>query len=196
MHPPSALADGDPPSDVLLVQNAYFPYPPVSRALETAMNTALHSAAGAGLPLKVAVVGSRQDLGLVPDLFGHPQKYAQFLDREISYNHRQSLLVVMPAGFGVVGAGPPNALAGLKIDTQHGSEGLVRSAIIAVVSLVRATGRTIPTPSIGSHSSARGGPPTILFVLPPALLVLAALAALRRREPRRQEEPDASTKDS
>jgi len=193
VYPPSALADADPASDILLAQNAFYPYqPPVSHALEAAMETVLRAAARAGLPLKVAVVGSREDLGAVPDFFGHPQQYAQFLDKEISFNNRPPLLVVMPAGFGVVAAGPPNALAGLKVDTQHSSYGLVRSAILAVVSMVRATGRTIATPSIPPNSSA-GGSPSILFAIPVALLVLVGLAALRRRGSRRHEEADAST---
>jgi peptidoglycan-N-acetylglucosamine deacetylase len=193
VYPPSALADADPASDILLAQNAFYPYqPPVPHALEATMETVLRSAARAGLPLKVAVIGSREDLGAVPEFFGHPQQYAQFLDKEISYNNRPPLLVVMPAGFGVVAAGPPNALAGLKLDTQHSSYGLVRSAILAVVSMVRATGRTIATPSIPPNSSA-GGSPGILFAIPAALLVLVGLAALRRRGSRRQEEADAST---
>ena len=162
-----------------------------SHALEAATETVLRAAARAGLPLKVAVIGSREDLGAVPDFFGHPQQYAQFLDKEISYNNRPPLLVVMPAGFGIVAAGPPNALAGLKVDTRHSSYGLVRSAILAVVSLVRANGGTIATPSIPPNSSA-GGSPNILFAIPAALLVLVGLAALRRRGSRRQEEADAS----
>ena len=143
----SAQADADPASDVLLAQNAFYPYQlPNDPPLEAATNKILDSAARAGLPLKVAVIGSRLDLGAVPNLFGHPQQYAQFLDKEISYNNRPPLLVVMPAGFGVVAAGPPNALAGLKVDTQHGPYGLVRTAILAVALLVHSTGRRSPLP--------------------------------------------------
>jgi len=38
-------------------------------------------------------VGSATDLGGVPNLFGHPQAYATFLDSEISFNRPQPLLV-------------------------------------------------------------------------------------------------------
>jgi hypothetical protein len=182
VYPSSADADADPASDVLLAQNAFYPYKlPTDPALEAAMNKILESAARVGLPLKVAVIGSSLDLGAVPNLFGHPQQYAQFLDKEISYNDRPPLLVVMPAGFGVVAAGPPSALAKLKVDTQEGSYGLVRTAILAVVVLVHSRGRTIATPSIPA-SSARGRPPTtLLFGVPVALLALGALVVLRRR---------------
>ena len=180
----SAHADADPASDVLLAQSAFYPYElPNDPSLEAATNKVLASAAHAGLPLKVAVIGSRLDLGAVPNFFGHPQQYAQFLDNEISYNNRPPLLVVMPAGFGVVAAGPPSALAGLKVDTQHGPYGLVRTAILAVVLLARSTGRAIATPSIPSGPSAGGGPPAILlFALPVTLVVLGGLFVVRRRE--------------
>ncbi len=185
----AARADADPASDVLLAQNAFYPYQlPNDPPLEAAMNKVLQSASSAGLPLKVAVIGSRLDLGAVPDLFGHPQQYAQFLDKEISYNNRPPLLVVMPAGFGVVAAGPPNALSDLKVDTQHGPYGLVRTAILAVVVLAHSTGRTVATPSIPSNSSAGGGPPTILlFALPVGVLVLGGLFVGRRERSRHQQ---------
>jgi hypothetical protein len=193
--PPSARADGDPASDILLAQDAFYPYqPPVTYTQEAAMNTVLHAAANAGLPLKVAILNSREDLGAVPNLFAHPQQYAKFLDQEISYNHRQPLLVVMPAGFGVVGAGSPTTLAGLKVDTQHGSYGLVHSAILAVVALVRATGRTIATPSLASSPSAAGSPPIILlFAIPAALIVLAGILTRRPRKPRGDPQSDNSS---
>jgi hypothetical protein len=182
--PSSAHADADPASDVLLAQNVFYPYqPPVSPALNAATEEALLEAGRSGLKLKVAIIGSPEDLGAVFDLFGHPQQYALFLDREISFNHRQPLMVVMPAGFGTVAAGPPGALAGVKVDAKHGSYGLTRSAILAIVALARAGGRTIATPAIPPESSAAhaGGPPALLlFGAPVVLLVLVALVIRRR----------------
>jgi hypothetical protein len=85
-HPSRAWANGDPASDVLLAQDVFHPFQPkVSAGLEAAMNTALRAAAGVGLNLKVAIIGAPEELGVVPNLFGHPQAYAQFLDREISF---------------------------------------------------------------------------------------------------------------
>ncbi len=183
---PSAHGDADPASDVLLGQDAFYPYqPPVTRPLETAMEKVLSAAGRAGLPLKVAVIGSREDLGAIPNLFGHPQQYAEFLDREISFNNRPPLLVVMPAGFGVVAAGPPNVLAGFSVDARHGSYGLVSSAIDAVVVLVRAHGGTISRPVIPPNGSSRNEPPVILlFLVPIALLVICGAGARSRRHHR------------
>ena len=39
---------------------------------------------GAGYPLKVAIIGSRQDLGGAPQFFANPQGYAKFLGQELS----------------------------------------------------------------------------------------------------------------
>jgi hypothetical protein len=183
VYPSSARADADPASDVLLIQNAFYPYqPPVSALLSGAMDKVLLEAGRVGVKLKVAIIGAPEDLGGVFELFGHPQQYAEFLDREISFNKRQALVVVMPTGFGTVAAGPSSALAGLTVDTKHSSYGLTRSAILAVIALVRAGGHAIARPVIPSESSARsgGGPPALLlFGLPVAVVLLVAVAVRR-----------------
>jgi hypothetical protein len=193
-HPSRAWANGDPASDVLLAQDVFHPFQPkVSAGLEAAMNTALRAAAGVGLNLKVAIIGASEELGVVPNLFGHPQAYAQFLDREISFNRPQPLLVVMPAGFGVAQAGPPAALAGTSVDTRHRSYGLTRSAILAVVALARARGRPIATPAIPAYSTGGGGTPAlVIFGVPAALLILAGLVAMRGGWARRWQEGSES----
>jgi hypothetical protein len=185
----AARGDGDPASDVLLAQSAFYPYqPPVPSKLEAALNALLAAASREHMPLKVAIIGSREDLGAVPTFFGHPQKYAEFLDREISYNQPQPLLVVMPAGFGLVVAAPASALAQLTIDTHHGTYGLTRTAILAVTALARANGHTIALRPIPTATSAgHGGLPTaLLFSLPVVLLIVAGIAIRRsskRRDP-------------
>lgn len=193
----AARADADPASDVLLAQSAFYPYQPaVSHNLEATLNGLLRSAERTGLPLKVAVIGSPEDLGAIPEFFGHPQSYARFLDKEISYNNKPPLLVVMPAGFGVVAAGNAAGLAGVKIDRRHGSDGLVRSAIEAVVLLARSTGRTIKQPAILSAKSGSGGPPTaVLFAIPVVLLILLGIVGLHRRRPGRHERPSRARED-
>jgi hypothetical protein len=186
-HPPLALANGDPASDVLLAQDVFYPYQPkISSSLEAAMNKALRGASAGGLHLKVAIIATAQELGIVPNLFGHPQAYAQFLDREIVFNGPQPLLVVMPQGFGVVSAGPPRALAETSVETAHSSYGLTRSAILAVVALARANGNPIATPAIPPYSSGSGGTPALLiFGAPVALLILGGLLAAWRGKAKR-----------
>ena len=55
----------------------------------------------------MALIASPTDLGAIPSLFAKPQRYANFLDVEISFfGGKQPLLVVMPNGYGVQGLGP------------------------------------------------------------------------------------------
>jgi MYXO-CTERM domain-containing protein len=184
--PDLAHGDGDPASDVLLAQDVFYPYQPkVSPGLEAALEKTLHTAAStAGLHLKVAIIGTAEELGLVPNFFGHPQPYAQFLDREISFNHPQQLLVVMPAGFGVMPASLANGLARVRVENQQRSNGLTHSAILAVVALARSQGHPIAAPATSSSSSSSSPPALLVFGLPAALLVLVGLAMTRRRRSR------------
>lgn len=187
IHPPRSGADGDPASDVLLAQDAFYPYQPkVSPTVEAALEQALRATASAtGVHWKVAIIGAPQELGVVPEFFGHPQAYANFLDREISFNAPQSLLVVMPGGFGAAPAGVTRALTDVSVDTKHASDGLTRSAMLAVVTIARSQGHPIATPSV-SRSSSSGSPPALLvFGLPAALLIVAGLAVIRKGRSRR-----------
>ena len=80
-----ALADVDPASDVLLLQNVFVPYKPkVCNQLKDQLTSLTDKTKAAGYPLKVAIVGSRQDLGGAPQFFGNPQGYAKFLGQELS----------------------------------------------------------------------------------------------------------------
>jgi hypothetical protein len=189
LRPNLAHGDGDPASDVLLAQNVFYPYQPkVSPGLEAGLEKTLNAAARAtGLHLKVAIIGTPEELGLVPSLFGHPQAYAQFLDSEISFNRAQPLLVVMPNGFGVMPASDASALSGLPVYTQQRSDGLTRSAILAVVALARHHGHPIAAPAIVPSSSGGSAPALLVFGLPAALLVVAAVVVTRRGRSRSAE---------
>jgi hypothetical protein len=189
--PTQSWADGDPASDVLLAQDAFYPYQPkVSPALEAAMEKALRAAGRAGaLRMKVAIIGAPEELGLVPKFFGHPQAYAQFLDREISFNQQQPLLVVMPAGFGVIPANLAKELAGVPVYAQQHSYGLTRSAILAVVALARVQGHPIATPAISPASSSSSAPALLVFGLPAILLAVAGVVVMRRGRARSVEHP-------
>src|SRR3954453_886554 len=93
--PAAARADGDPASDVLLLQDAYLPYSPeVPKPVADALTRTLKQLRAKGYPLKVAVIATKQDLGAVPQFFGRPQPYAEFLESEIKFNKAKPLLVV------------------------------------------------------------------------------------------------------
>ena len=81
--PGTARADGDPASDVLLGQDVFLPYSPVSPAVQQRLY-AVAAARRAGYPIKIALIGAATDLGVVPSLFGKPAGYAQFLSAELA----------------------------------------------------------------------------------------------------------------
>jgi hypothetical protein len=170
----AARADGDPASDVLLGQNVFYPYqPPVSAPLTKTLDSLTAAAAAAKFPIKVALIASPVDLGVVPDLFNKPDKYAMFLDQEISFQAKRPLLVVMPAGFGGQGL-PPSAtaaLASLKKPTGSQSNDLAQAAIAAIPKLASAAGHPLKG-TAGTSSKGGGGSTTLVLIV----LVLAASA--------------------
>jgi hypothetical protein len=186
---PPALADGDPASDVLLGENVFYPYKPVtSNALMRTLNEATVAAAKAHFPIKVALIGSPFDLGIIPQLFGKAQRYAAYLDVEISFEHKQPLLVVMKNGYGVEGLPPTATAAVAKLPLPAGgsSNDLARAADIAIGRLAAAAGHRITGPSAGSGgSSGGGGANTVLLIVLvlAAVATAAALIIVRRRQP-------------
>jgi MYXO-CTERM domain-containing protein len=182
---PGALADGDPASDVLLGESVFYPYsPPVPASLQKQLNGVVAAAHKAGFPIKVALIASPVDLGVIPDLFDKPQKYADFLDQEISFQTRQPLLVVMPAGYGVqaVPAAAKAAAASLPKPAGETSSDLARAAITAVTAMARAAGHPIDAAASSSSSSGSGSSVTlIVIVAAAAVLAAGAVVALRRR---------------
>ena len=189
--PAAALADGDPASDVLLGENVFYPYSPsVSPSLQKSLSATTAGAKRAGFPIKVALIASPVDLGVIPDLFGKPQKYATFLDQEISFRAKQPLLVVMPAGYGVQGLSPKatSTVATLPKPTSGQGNALATAAESAVMKLADTSGHPIsgasPNGSSSSSSGGGGSSSTLVIVLAVAAVIAAgALAAitLRRR---------------
>jgi hypothetical protein len=185
--PASALGDGDPASDVLLGENVYYPYqPPVSVGLQKTLNAETAAAQRARYPVKVALIASPIDLGVIPDLFGKPQKYADFLDQEISFRTQQPLLVVMSSGYGIQGLGASARAAVAKLAKPSGkaSDQLAQAAILAVSRIAAAGGHPIAGvpgvagPGKGGGSSA----PLIAGLAAAAVVVAVALILLRRRQ--------------
>jgi hypothetical protein len=180
-----ARADGDPASDVLLGQNVYYPYSPaVASALQSKLNSESAAAAKAHFPIKVALIVSPIDLGVIPELFAKPQKYAAYLDQEISFQTAQPLLVVMAAGYGVKGLSPAAQAAVASLPKPAGNTGndLAQAAVTAVAKLAQAAGHPLSAGS-GSGSGAGGDRAVLVIVLALAAIATAsALLVLRHRQ--------------
>jgi hypothetical protein len=145
---PSALADGDPASDVLIPAETrvYMTNGAKDASLEQRLQTTAQQVSDAGLPIKVAVIGNTSDLGAVPQLWGKPQTYARFLGAELRFVYKDTLLVVMPQGFGINGPYTQSraiaALAGLDPRKDPTPQGLTDSADKALRALATAAGKT------------------------------------------------------
>jgi hypothetical protein len=177
--PAAVLADGDPASDVLLGQDVFLPYSPVSPGAQRQLYGVTAAARHAGYPLKVALIAARSDLGVVPALFAKPGQYARFLSSELSGVVTGPVLVVMPDGFGLASGGRALStapLAGVRIGA--GTDGLAAAGVTATERLAAAAGHPLPASATrAALPSAGAGAATVRHSLI-AIGVLAVLAAV------------------
>jgi len=179
-----ALADGDPASDYLITQPVFIPFEPtkVSPAAEEQLRGVLAASKAKGYEIRVALIGTRTDLGAVPFLFRQPQRYADFLGQELAYYWKGPTLVVMPNGFGIHQNGKALAddkqkLAKLAPPGSADGDALAGSAASAVRALAGRRGITIATQAASQKGSSRNHDRVVLA----AGVILLAAAALGAR---------------
>ncbi len=193
----SARADGDPASDALLSQAVFVPYSGISGTLERRLFALCATAERAGYPVKIALIASKTDLGVVPALFNRPQAYARFLSAELGGVVNGPVLVVMPAGLGLAtqgralsaaaaaSASSASASAASASATSEssasavgsgGPDALATAALDVVPRLARAAGHPLATTAAAAAPEAGASPGTVRHAVT-ALLVLALLSA-------------------
>lgn len=193
----TARADGDPASDVLLTEDVFVPYAPnaPSHGLAGALRQAALRARAKGLPVKVALISGRRDLGAYGQLAGRPQFYAKLLTAELAatvargVQDEPRVLVVMPVGLGSTNfEGPADLLAHIVPGPGAKGDALARVAISALVRLTTAAGKPIAAPSlpqaVKDGTGSGGGTSVLTLVIfggPVLLVVLAAVFLNRRR---------------
>jgi cytochrome oxidase Cu insertion factor (SCO1/SenC/PrrC family) len=189
---PSARADGDPASDVLVYQNLFVTSESgMSTAQQAEVATLLTSAAHAGFPIRVAIIGAPVDLGAVTALWDRPTAYASFLGVELSLVYKQRLLIVMPNGFGFNWTGHSSGAAYQvlnQVDIGTGGDGLTTAAVTAVQTLAAASGiklATPPAPAPPSHGISRSEAAKIALIVIAGLALCDVLYRLTRRFGRR-----------
>jgi cytochrome oxidase Cu insertion factor (SCO1/SenC/PrrC family)/thiol-disulfide isomerase/thioredoxin len=199
--PPSARADGDPGSDVLVYQDLFAGSDAgLSVQQQVELGGLLTATARAGAPVRVAVIAGPADLGSVTELWRNPRAYARFLGIELSLVYKQRLLVVMPNGFGFnwpghAAAASYRALAPIPI--RPGADGLFNATAAAVRKLALASGVELPSGTLGApvtptptqhgvSQPSRRGTDQILGIVALALVALVAVVlAVRRTAGRR-----------
>jgi hypothetical protein len=192
--PAAALADGDPPSDVLITDTVYLPYQPPEVATVKKLRSVVDATRKAGQPVRVAVIASPQDLGAVANLYGHPREYARLLAQELgnpiepgAKGHREELIVVMPAGIGT-SAVPPEVdrkLRNVELPSGASSDDLASAAGYGVQELAAATGHPVPAAFDRPKADSGGaGALTAVLVVLALLVLVGVLIALRVRSAR------------
>ncbi|HUA45849.1 MAG TPA: SCO family protein [Solirubrobacteraceae bacterium] len=178
---PSARADGDPASDVLVGQALFLPADAgVSGRQQAQLEAFLRAARSAGFPIRVAIIPDAYDLGSVSVLWRKPQTYAEFLGVELSLVYKQRLLVVMPNGFGLNWPGH-SATSAQRLLAQTtvppGGAGLLAGTEAAVRELASASGIKIAAnrPGTGSGDTAE------IAIASGAAIVLILLGGLAAR---------------
>jgi hypothetical protein len=190
---PAARANGDPASDVLLVQKVFFPVDaPLPDSDREALQQTVDEANKRGYPIRVALIPFTSDLGTAVSLWRHPQDYAKFLGSELAFVYAKRLLIVQPSGFGVYNGKRPVAkerrvLAGVPVG-QTPSE-LARSAEVAVRKLAASDGVVVQEPSTGGgHDWRDRAIIAVVGLFGVALIVLLGGRLRRARASRTQPE--------
>ena len=162
-----ALANGDPASDVLPFSNVYFSIvDPRGASAGRDLLAVTAAAAKQKRPIKVALIAQPSDLGLIQSLWQKPQRYAEFLGKELFQfaHYTGTTLIAMPNGYGVYGPdaakGRP-ALARLPKPGTSDLEKLGKDAADAARQVAAANGYVLPAASSDSGS----GTPAWLIVL-------------------------------
>jgi hypothetical protein len=182
--PASAVANGDPASDVLLQAKVYFPTQRVSVEQANKLKSVVQAANVKGYPIRVALIEDETDLGTVPNLLNQPQRYSEFLGPEIRFAYKGDLLVVMPNGLGLTTTDetppPSKAIEGMQVEAGGSPDGLAQTAEEAVTKLADASGH----PLEGKKSGGGGGGAAAGIIVAAVLLILGLGGAfwLRRSQ--------------
>ena len=177
---PAAQANGDPASDVLLVNQVYIgPEVPISNADRNALTKTVAAANERGYPIRVALIPFTSDLGTAVSLWRHPQDYAKFLGSELAFVYTKRLLIAMPSGFGVYHRNRPvtkEQRVLRRIRPGRTPTAVAQQTTKAVRALAAADGITLPVESGGSDWRDRA----IIAAVGLVIVALIAIVAVRR----------------
>ncbi len=197
---PTAWADGDPASDVLVTQKLFVtPDAKIPMGQQAEIGNMLTSAVRRGFAVRVAIIAQPADLGAVTALWDKPTAYASFLGIELSLTYTGRLLVVMPNGFGFYWHGHSATAAYQVLARQHhinvGGDGLATAVEGAVAALAAASGARLTVPAgISNRAPPRNvavsrkvsGIAVLIALLALAIGATGVLLALRAGSRRRR----------
>jgi hypothetical protein len=183
-----AGAHGDPASEYLATHQVFFPIRlPLPQADQVRLSLLVRAANRRGYQIRVAVIGSRFDLGIEGDAWAKPVEYATNITEDVAYTYRGPILVVMPRGLGLHQVGRASASDQALLDRirpSAGPRGLAAAAIEGVRVLAAAHGVRLAVPRDVVTEAQRNRHDRIVIAVAAAIgLALWGLARLlgRRR---------------
>jgi hypothetical protein len=184
--PAAASANGDPASDYLLVQNVFLPFnAKIDPKAAADLSGTIRAADSSGFKVKVALIGSRYDLGTAFSLYNKAQRYSEFLGLEITFVFHRHLIVVMPNGFGtsIAGKEDPRGIKALKSLPPPGKDATkqARAATTAVRRLAAAYGHAVSVSGSGGGGSQARDRLTIAAAILALVALLAGIVFIRKR---------------
>ncbi|HEX3616145.1 MAG TPA: hypothetical protein VHU61_06385 [Solirubrobacteraceae bacterium] len=205
---PTAFADGDPASDVLVESSLFNPIGSgVSLSTQTRLEAVLDASERAGFPIRVALIAAASDLGTATAFWRQPGNYVGYLGYELSGIYRGQVLVVMPNGFGLYGprSGPYTVSAAehaVKAAAPGAGEQLATAALSAIPLLARADRHPLPAsaltaaertavPNTSGASGSLGLSAVIALLIGVLLVAVAWTLSLRARPLRQRRRPAA-----
>jgi hypothetical protein len=198
---PSAVADADPPSDVIIGFDYYVPFKRPDDAHELQLRKLMKIANQDGQRMRTIIIADRSDLGAVPRFLGRPEQYADFLDKEVRTffrlrNSDPTLLIVMQAGLALKGGRDATPAAGralrtVEIPADATGNQLTSVAVEAARAVAKANGRPLPDVPLAGAAAApadKGSSAAAVVIIATLAVVsiaaLVALLVLRRRPAR------------
>ncbi|HVV59505.1 MAG TPA: hypothetical protein VHC45_14185 [Gaiellaceae bacterium] len=185
---PAARADGDPASDYLLTKPLFVPQDDgVPSANVNQLTSVLADARARGYTIRVALIGTRYDMGSVYALWKIPKTYARFLGQELKFLYKGRLLVVMPNGLATSTGGLATPKDQAVVDTipAPGADGaaMANAAARAVQKLAAQSGVVVALPPLSSPKGSSANSDRVKIIVGAAALVVLGAAAFwgRRR---------------
>ncbi len=177
----AARADGDPASDYLLSRPLFVPQDDGVPAENVAQLTSvLADARARGYTIRVALIGTRYDMGSVYELWKIPKTYARFLGQELRFLYKGRLLVVMPNGLATStsGVATPKDQAVVDRIAPPGADGaaMANAAARAVQRLAAQSGVVVALPALSAPKGSSANSDRLKIVVGAAILVVLGIA--------------------
>jgi hypothetical protein len=176
-----ARADGDPASDYLLTRPLFVPQDDgVPQENVDQLTSVLADAKARGYTIRVALIGTRYDMGSVYELWKLPKTYARFLGQELHFLYKGRLLVVMPNGMATStgGLATPKDQAVVDRIPAPGADGaaMANAAARAVQQLAAQAGVIVTLPKLSAPKGSSANSDRVKIIVGAAVLVALGLA--------------------